>query len=54
MGVDSITSDENAGVTMVENWMDVTLKGIGKVNYTQVAVQRWEGDYIVEEKFYHK
>jgi hypothetical protein len=54
MGVDSITSDESAGVTMIENWMDVTLKGIGRVNYTQVAVQRWEGDFIVDEKFYHK
>jgi hypothetical protein len=54
MGVDSITSDESAGVTMIENWMDITLKGIGRVKYTQVAVQRWEGDYIVDEKFYHK
>lgn len=54
MGVDSITSDESAGLTMIENWMDVTLKGIGRVNYVQVAVQRWEGDFIVDEKFYHK
>jgi hypothetical protein len=39
---------------MVENWMDVTLKGMGRVHYKQVAVQRWEGDFIVDEKFYHK
>lgn len=54
MGVDAITSNEENGVTMVENWMDVTLKGIGRVQYKQVAVQRWEGDFIVDEKFYHK
>jgi len=54
MGVDAVTSDEENGVTMIENWMDVTLKGIGRVQYKQVAVQRWEGDFIVDEKFYHK
>lgn len=54
MGVDAIASDEENGVTMIENWMEVTLKGIGRVSYKQVAVQRWEGDFIVEEKFYHK
>jgi hypothetical protein len=54
MGVDAITADEVNGVTMVENWMDVTLKGMGRVHYKQVAVQRWEGDFIVDEKFYHK
>jgi hypothetical protein len=54
MGVDSITSDEEGATTMIENWMDITLKGVGRVQYTQVAVQRWEGDFIVDEKFYHK
>ena len=54
MGVDSITSDEEGCITMIENWMDVTLKGIGRVTYTQVAVQRWKDEFIVDEKFYHK
>ncbi len=54
MGVDAITSDEAAKVTMVENWMDVTLVGIGRIMMRQVAVQYWDGDYIVHEKFYHK
>ena len=49
-----ITSDEEAGITIIENSMEVTLKGIGRVQYTQIAVQKWEGDFIVEERFYHK
>ena len=52
--VGSVASDEQAGITMIENSMDVTLKGIGRVQYTQVAVQKWKGDFIIEEKFYHK
>lgn len=54
MEIGAVTSDENAGITIIENSMDVTLKGIGRVQYTQVAIQKWEGDFIVEEKFYHK
>lgn len=54
MELGAITSDEKAGITIIENSMDVTLKGIGRVHYTQIAVQKWEGDFIVEEKFYHK
>jgi hypothetical protein len=54
MGVDAITSDEANGITMVENWMDITFTGGVRVLYQQVAVQRWQGDQIVSEKFYHK
>jgi hypothetical protein len=54
MGVDAITCDEDAGVTMVENWMDASIAGMGRILMKQVAVQKWEGDYIVHEKFYHK
>ena len=54
MGIGAVTSDEQAGITMIENWMDVTLKGSGRVQLEQVAIQKWEGDFIVEEKFYHK
>ena len=46
--------DQECQLVLNDNWMDVTLKGIGRVQYKQVAVQRWEGDFIVDEKFYHK
>lgn len=54
MGVDSIASDEDNAVTHVENWMDLTFKGGNRVTLKQVAVQRWNGDQIVDEKFYHR
>ena len=52
--VDAITANEETGVTMVENWMDVTIKGAGRVKFVQVAVQRWKDGLIIEERFYHK
>ena len=54
MGVEAITADEEAGITMVETWFDATYKNGVRHNMEQVAVQRWEGDHIVFEKFYHK
>jgi hypothetical protein len=54
MGVESITADEENGITAVENWMEVTFKSGAKIMMEQVAVQRWENDHIVYEKFYHK
>ena len=53
-GVKSIASNEDAGVTMIENWMEVTFKGApGPMKMEQVAVQKWEGDQIVHERFYY-
>ncbi len=40
--------------TMVESWMDLTFQNDVKVKAQQVAVQTWDGDYIVNETFYHK
>ena len=54
MGIDAITADEDSGVTMVENWMDASIAGMGRILMKQVAVQKWDGDFIVHEKFYHK
>lgn len=53
-GVDAFTSNEEEGVTMVQNWMDVTFNDGNRIKMDQVAVQKWEGDQIVHEKFYHK
>lgn len=53
-GVNNITSNEDEKVTMVQSWMDVTFKGDQRVKMEQVAVQKWEGDQIVHERFYHE
>ncbi|MCB9233345.1 MAG: nuclear transport factor 2 family protein [Bacteroidia bacterium] len=52
-GAPYITADEAAGVTMVETWMDVTFQDGNRVKMEQIARQKWEGDQIVEERFYY-
>ena len=52
-GVNSITSNEKDGVTAVESWMDVTFKDGKRVKMEQVAVQRWQGEQIIKERFYY-
>ena len=51
--VRNIASDEENKTTFVENMMDVTFKGGDRVQMEQVAVQKWEGDQIVHERFYY-
>jgi hypothetical protein len=42
------------GITMVQWWMDFHNKQYGKrLAFTQVAVQRWRGDKIYDERFYY-
>lgn len=52
-GVSSITSNEDAKVTMVESWMDTTFKDGNRMKMEEVAVQYWERDQIVKERFYY-
>ncbi len=53
MTVDAIASDEDKGVVFVETSLDVTFKDGNRVKMEQVAVQRWERDRIVHERFYY-
>ena len=52
MDVTSITSNEDEGTTAVECTMDVTFEGGNRMELEQVAVQEWDGDQIVRERFY--
>ena len=52
-GVHAITSDEKSGITMVESWMDVSFADGNRVKMEQVAVQKWDGDKIIHERFYY-
>lgn len=54
-GIDitAVGSNEDEAKTFVESVMEVTFKGTdGPVKLAQVAVQYWEGDHIVRERFY--
>lgn len=52
-GVVAVTSDEEAGVTMVESWMEASFKDGNKMKMEQIARQKWQGDQIIEERFYY-
>jgi hypothetical protein len=52
-GVGTINSNEEAKTTSVESWMDVTFQDGNRVKLEQVAVQKWDGDHIVDERFYY-
>jgi hypothetical protein len=52
MGINNITSNEEKGITMVESWMDLTMQGGTRMKMEEVAVQHWNHDHIIEERFY--
>lgn len=52
-GVTAITSNEERKITMVETWMEVTFQDGNRMKMEQVAVQRWQGDQIIHERFYY-
>jgi ketosteroid isomerase-like protein len=53
MGVTSVTSNEKEATTMVESWMDATFKDGTRNKMEEVAVQKWQGDQIIHERFYY-
>jgi len=53
MTVDAITADEANKVTMVETSMDAKFVDGNRMKMSQVAVQKWDGNHIIDEKFYH-
>ena len=52
-GVTAMTSDEEAGITMYESWMDATFQDGNRMKMEEVAVQKWQGDQIIHERFYY-
>ena len=52
-GCTAITANEAAGITTAETWVDVTFKEGGRMKLEEVAVQKWKGEHIIEERFYY-
>jgi hypothetical protein len=48
----AVNPSEN--VAMIQSYMDATIKGAGRVQMEEVAVQTWKDDKIVHEKFFYK
>ena len=53
-GGEVLASAVDGDVSFSEWMMDVTLKGVGRIQMAQVAVRRWKNGKIVHERFYHK
>lgn len=53
MGVEALAADEENALTMAEVWYDVTMKDGTRHKIAETAVQHWEGEHIVEERFYY-
>jgi hypothetical protein len=49
-----LASASHGDVSFSEWEMEVSLKGVGRITMTQVAVRRWKNGKIVHERFYHK
>ncbi|MBA3541469.1 MAG: nuclear transport factor 2 family protein, partial [Deltaproteobacteria bacterium] len=49
-----IANAANGDVSFSESTMDVTLKGVGRIQMAQATVRRWKNGKIVHERFYHK
>lgn len=49
-----LASGAGDDVSFSESEMDVTLKGVGRIQMSQVSVRRWKNGKIVHERFYHK
>jgi hypothetical protein len=44
----------NGDLSFSEWEMEISIKGVGRVQLAQVAVRRWKNGKIVHERFYHK
>src|SRR4051812_26622451 len=49
-----LSSAVHGDVSFSEWEMDISLKGVGRVQMAQVAVRRWKNGKVVHERFYHK
>jgi len=50
-----VTASAVSGDVSFSEWtMDITMKGVGRIQMAQVAVRRWKNGKIVHERFYHK
>jgi hypothetical protein len=52
-GCNCVTSDEKNRITTAETWTDVTFKDGNRIKMQEVAVQKWNDDQIIEEKFFY-
>ena len=52
--IKNVAYSTDGNVVMIQSFMDVTMKGPGRVQMEEVAVQTWKNGKIVNEKFFYK
>ncbi len=52
-GLYSLCINDDQNITTAETWMEVTFKDGEHYIMEEVAIQHWENELIVEEKFYY-
>jgi ketosteroid isomerase-like protein len=52
-GLKSVAANDKDDVTMIESWMDVTMNDGNRSKMEEVAVQKWQGNKIIHERFYY-
>lgn len=52
-GVRSVAANDQDDITMVETWMDVTMKDGKRQKMEEVSVEKWRNGKIVHERFYY-
>jgi len=51
-GFGAVTANEEAGVTSIESWFDLTTEN-GRMKMEEVGVQKWKDGQIIHERFYY-
>ncbi|MDX1418324.1 MAG: nuclear transport factor 2 family protein [Rubricoccaceae bacterium] len=52
-GVHAVAADEDAGVSLVESWADVTFQDGNRMLLEEVERYRWEDGKVVHARFYY-
>lgn len=52
-GTHAIAADEDAGISMVESWVEATFKDMGRVKMEEVERYKWRDGKIAEARFYY-
>ncbi|MEM9920311.1 MAG: nuclear transport factor 2 family protein [Bacteroidota bacterium] len=52
-GHDFFTANEEENTTSVRSWVEATFQDGNRYKMTEVALQKWQGDQIIEEHFYY-
>ncbi len=52
-GTTAVTANEEAKTTVVESWIEITDKQENRWKMEEIAVQKWQDDQIIEERFYY-